>query len=105
MTVTVAPQNDNNQSEYLSLALYCFEPKSRNHDVAIDSILQELEEIQKGKWCYYAYKDRWIYTSFNFIVYLSDRPKRADMTHTLTHYMLPVLQMRLCVHPVMLVSK
>ena len=84
MTVTIAPPNDNDRSEYHTHCI-ALGPKGANHNVVVESILDELEEIRKGKWRYYAYEDRWIYTSFDCIVYLADRPERADITQTLSH--------------------
>lgn len=80
----MAPPGDNDRSEYHTHCI-ALGPKSGDHSAAVDHILQELEGIRKGKWRYYAYEDRMVYTSFDIIAYLSDRPERSEITQTLDH--------------------
>jgi hypothetical protein len=83
MTVTVAPPNDNDRSEYHTHCI-ALGPKG-SHTKVVECFLKELAEIRKGKWRYYSHEKRWVYTSFDCLVYLSDKPERADITQTLAH--------------------
>ena len=83
-TITVAPPNDNDRSEYHTHCI-ALGPKNGDHSIVMDYLLKDLESIRKGKWRYYAHENRMVYTSFDLIAYLGDRPERSDMCQVLDH--------------------
>ena len=59
--------------------------KEGDHNKVIVKKLEELEDIRKGKWRYNGGKKDWVFTSFDIIVYMADRPERNDILRTLGH--------------------
>ena len=93
MTVTVAPPLDNQRSIFHT---HCISLGTKNgdHDVVILEKLEELEMIRKGKWRYDGRKKSWVFTSFDIIVYMGDRPEKHEVLHTLNHAGLTSKRMR-----------
>ena len=84
MTVTVAPPNDNQRSIFHT---HCISlgTKGGDHGKVMVAKLEELEEIRKGKWRYDGRQGKWIFTSFDIIVVMGDRPEGHDLCRTLSH--------------------
>ena len=93
MTVTVAPPNDNQRSIFHT---HCISlgSKGGDHGKVMVAKLKELEEIRKGRWRYYGGKRKWIFTSFDIIVVMGDRPEGHDIQRTLSHSGLSSKRMR-----------
>ena len=83
-TVTIAPPEDNDRSEYHTHCI-ALGPKGADHNIVMDDLLGELEEIRNGKWRYYAREKRMVYTSFDVVCVLSDRPEKSELTKMLDH--------------------
>ena len=81
-TVTIAPPEDNDRSEYHTHCI-ALGPKGADHNIVMDDLLEELKTIRKGKWRYYAHENRMVYTSFDVVCVLSDRPERSELTQML----------------------
>ena len=84
MTVTVAPPKDHNRSIFHTHCI-ALGRKEGDHNKVIVQKLDELEDIRKGKWRYDGREKRWVFTSFDIIVYMADRPERHEILRTLNH--------------------
>lgn len=83
MTVTVAPPKGNDRSIFHTHCIAL--GKGGDHHSLIVNMLDELDEIRKGKMRYDGAQKKWIHTSFDIIVYMADRPERSEIIRALSH--------------------
>ena len=84
VTATVAPPQDNARSIFHTHCI-ALGRKGQDHNKVILHFLDELETIHKGKWRYDGRRRKFVYTSFDIIVYMADRPERDEILATLGH--------------------